>query len=1006
MQPPQSPLTFWYQKPITWIVFGILACAAILALPMAQRFYRAWTGERKVQRAADALARGDHETAILHARGALATNDKNLEALRILAKVAETVGSPQALDFRRQIEVIDPKDGENRLGLAETNLRAGNLTAAENSLEKVAATAQDSVRYHEIAAAIASVRGDLAKYELHIEAAARLAPGEDSYPLKLAIFRLNSKSQETRAKALVTLEQLKEKPVTALAALRALLRDAFDRNETDRVIQLADAVASAPGATVGDKLTRLSAIDALINSPNKTAFASKNDLNRSLDELQRETSADPAAVAQVLAWMNAHNLALQVPEWVASLPPDVASNPAVSIALADSHALASDWPKLKGMLVGVTWDKLEFLRFAYLSRACERLQDDSSSIAAWRRALELSESEQSSLEGLARLGDRWGWNDRTEEVLWKLTDGRQCPRWVADALWIRALKNADSAVLFKVSKLMLQYDPKSVTARTNFARLAFICGQDETQAHRTAETLYKENGSDAAVVTTYGLSLFRQGHADAAVATLAKLTPRQLEDPMTAYLYGLFLAAAGQPDEASEFIQRSSKEPLFPEMESVRQMLASAFKARKLEQEGSASDSRTAWLSALAEAKARADSLELLAKAARKWGWEDRMNEIIDELAGKGICPAWATSARWEASLKSGNSSKIYQAAKQVFDTNPNSFEAKNNFITVALLAGRKGDEPDRLAEALHAENPASVDATATLALSLYKRGNLDKALAILRTLSVDQRRAPRPARLEAIVLASLGENDEAERALQMGATGPLLPEEKQVVDALQTAFRWHMLQAKGDDSAETAWKQAMVAAERRPETLETLARMLFAWQVPQRAVEVLWKRREFPDCPRWAIDALWMDSLARRDAGKLYELSRYLRRAEPENVKFRNEYVRLSLLTGKDTDSPHRIADTLMEENPGNPEVATTAALSLLQRKKTKEAIAILETLKPAELRNPRVAYYYGVVLTAGGQSAKATEYLRIGSETPLLAEEVKLLTKLDSASAANAAP
>ena len=130
------------------------------------------------------------------------------------------------------------------------------------------------------------------------------------------------------------------------------------------------------------------------------------------------------------------------------------------------------------------------------------------------------------------------------------------------------------------------------------------------------------------------------------------------------------------------------------------------------------------------------------------------------------------------------------------------------------------------------------------------------------------------------------------------------------------------------------------------------------------------------------------------------------LRRAEPENVAFRNSLIRLSLLTGQEADDPHRLADSLLGENPGHPEVAATGALSLLLRHKSKEALALLSALKTEQLQDPLIAFYYGLVLTANGQPEKAREYLRAARAKPLLPEEESLLAKFTSPSAAQAAP
>ncbi len=578
------------------------------------------------------------------------------------------------------------------------------------------------------------------------------------------------------------------------------------------------------------------------------------------------------------------------------------------------------------------------------------------------------------------------------------------PRWAAEALWSAALKKGDTPGLYNASKLLLQADPKSVVARTHFIFLALITQQDEAAVHPLAESLYKENPAVADSALAFAFSLFRQNRPEEAVTVFSKLPPEKLAEPRLAFYQGLFLTVAGRPDEAEKSLQLAAETPLLPEMEALRRILMPAFEAKRFDRDGKRVECDRAWDAAIAAAGTRPDWLEILARVAIAWNWESKAGVVLNKLATAGRCPAWAIPTLWAVSLKSGDSAEIYQAAKLVLAANPKDFAARNNFIAVALLTGKSADSPHQLAEALHAENPANPDAAATHCLSLYRQGKLESALAVLRQLKPEQLQQPRPARYHGLVLAALGQPEEAAPALSAGATGPMLPEEKALVETLEMAFQWRAVQQGADlPAADAAWKKALSAAQRRPEMLETLGRMLLKWEASEKASEVMWKLTGTPQCPRWVIDQLWADAEKQRNTTQLYQLSRLLRRASPEDVTCRSNFVRFSLLTGQDADFPHRLADALLDENPGNPEVAATSALSLLQRKKAKEAVAVFAALKPEQLKNPRVAYYYGLALTASGQAEKARTYLEKGSEKPLLPEEERLLAEVNSTSAAH---
>ena len=56
---------------------------------------------------------------------------------------------------------------------------------------------------------------------------------------------------------------------------------------------------------------------------------------------------------------------------------------------------------------------------------------------------------------------------------------------------------------------------------------------------------------------------------------------------------------------------------------------------------------------------------------------------------------------------------------------------------------------------------------------------------------------------------------------------------------------------------------------------------------------------------------------------------------------------------------------------------------------------LKILETLTPEQLHTPEIAAYYGVLLTAAGDQARAVEFLDLGEKATLLPQEKVLLEK-----------
>jgi len=547
---------------------AVLAVAGWVAFPHARHFYHEWSRQRLSRRAAEFYAKGDFKHAVLDAKGALDFDPMNIEATRILAKSLEALHSAQALDWRRRLDAIAPGDVENRLAWARGALQSGDRATAEQLLKKIPPAEQNTALYHNLAATLALGRRDTAAAESHWLEASKLDPQEDKYKLNLASLRLTTGSTHVRAGALKILNDMRSSPSERLPALRALLGDAMGHGESARAKELAGALAADPNASLSDKLLRLSTLRTL-NDPD---FASL------LGPLQEAAASKPEEIYQMMAWMNRYNLTREVSDWVERLPWEITSKPPVCIAIADSYAIAKDWVKLQDTLEETSWQQFEYMRFASLSRTLDRLGDRSGAAAAWKSALGAAQDRSDRLEALAKAALSWAWEQRAEEALWELAKDERCPRWALESLWSAALKKGDADQLHRVTKLILRADPKSVPARNNFAFLALLIRSEEGAPHQLAETLYKENPGNSAVVTTYALSLYLQGRAKAAVGVMVTLKPEQLREPAVAMYYGTFLLSIRQIEKGEEFLSLAEKWPALPE----ERALVAAAKLRTL----------------------------------------------------------------------------------------------------------------------------------------------------------------------------------------------------------------------------------------------------------------------------------------------------------------------------------------------------------------------------------------------------------------------------------------
>ena len=717
----------WYQSIFVWIGVAAVVSLGLLALPRAQRLYHRWSEARRVTRAAEALASGQYQQAIMDAKVVIARNPHNVEATRIIAKSLEAMNAPQALLVRRRLDSLTSNDVENALAIAAGSWKAGDPIATERALSDVPAAARDSARYHELAARVAASRQDTAGALEHWQEVLRRDPANPDFTVELAATRLKSKLSGDHEAGLQQLERLAAEPATRLAALRALLNDAGTRNEKSRSVELSTALIAESAATFADQLKHLGILRNTLNA----GFASY------LATLQETSTARPEHLFALLSWMNQHDLALAVPEWAAKLSPESLAIPQIRAALADADARASNWIGLKARLENESWAELEFLRLAHLTRALERLGDENGAVAAWANAVAAAQTSPRQLEILGKTVLEWGWSRKAEDVLWKLAASEICPRWAADFLWSAARRDADSARLYEAARVILKADPKSIPARNNFVTLSLLTGHDGDSPHQMAADLYQQQPTDPFIATTYGLALYQKGRAEEAAQLLSKYSAEQLHQPLIALYQGIFLAGAGRFAEAREYLTAAVSAPMLPEEKAL-------------------------FTKAQAGAPAPAATINRTAPTP----------------------PAAPTSTAVALDRTRRDTRQLFNESRQVYLDDPKNLLARCNYLLLALLTGQSADSARPLARSLHRDQPADPTAASIYGLSLFQEGKAGEAVALMETLKPEQLREPIAALYYGCFLAGSDFAAKAPEFLALAEKATLLPEEQALLAA------------------------------------------------------------------------------------------------------------------------------------------------------------------------------------------------------------------------------
>jgi Flp pilus assembly protein TadD len=192
--------------------------------------------------------------------------------------------------------------------------------------------------------------------------------------------------------------------------------------------------------------------------------------------------------------------------------------------------------------------------------------------------------------------------------------------------------------------------------------------------------------------------------------------------------------------------------------------------------------------------------------------------------------------------------------------------------------------------------------------------------------------------------------------------------------------------------AAEAHWRAAVRLAGDRLGSLTALLGMATSWGRNQAREDLLWQiAQRFPK-ERWALrelERLYSADGNTRGLNKVYStMASYA----PPNFAAQNNVAATSLLLKLNLRKAHELAKEVFAQNPDQPIIASTYAFSLHLQGRTKEGLAVMQKLKPEVLESSTVALYYGLLLSATGETNKAGKYLDIAQRSDLLPEEKAL--------------
>lgn len=543
-------------KKILWLIlFLILAAGGWVGWTG----YRDWRQTRLMEQARQSIAQSDYRNATLSLQQLLLRDPSHQSACALMAELAESFGSTNALYWRNRLIELNPAALEPRLDFARSALKLKDAAAAWRTLQSIAPPHQQSAEYLKVAAAAAWAMGDVTNAAHHYEEALRLEPTNLVSQLNLATIHLLSDQPATRESSRRQLEQLAQREPVRDSALRALILDSTQRERLREAVDFSYRLLALPQANIQDKIALL---DLLRRSNPTNAILL-------LNETQRQAAHSIPDILALGQWMLRRGQAPAVLAWLESLPATTRTNQPLPLLMTEAHLATRNYPFLSTWLASQTWGETDFLRFAFLAYAKRQAAESLAAKAAWSKSLQATERRLERLSRLAQLVAQWEWPEETEETLWTIV--RQFPKeqWAYQLLQRWLYVNGKTQSLETLFAKRLEAEPHNASAKNNLAMVSFLRNAQLDRAHQLALEVYQADPDNPHFVSTYAFSLFLKNEKAKSLKLMDGLQTNHLSIPSIAVYYSYLHSDEANAAKIRPYLEIAEKARLLPEEKAL-----------------------------------------------------------------------------------------------------------------------------------------------------------------------------------------------------------------------------------------------------------------------------------------------------------------------------------------------------------------------------------------------------------------------------------------------------
>ena len=215
-------------------------------------------------------------------------------------------------------------------------------------------------------------------------------------------------------------------------------------------------------------------------------------------------------------------------------------------------------------------------------------------------------------------------------------------------------------------------------------------------------------------------------------------------------------------------------------------------------------------------------------------------------------------------------------------------------------------------------------------------------------------------------------------------------------VDFIRNALSARALRELGNETDSAAqWAETVKKVAANSRYIIMLAETAEKWGWRNEAIDLLWLAAKDPVKGDEALVRLYRYFAGKGETQNLYRVLLHRAELHPDDRNIQNNVAQLSLLLNLNVDRGQKTARDLYEKEPANAAYASTYAFAIYSSGDVKKALKVMDSLTEEQLHQPDIAAYYGIILAAAGDQARAREFLDLGEKAKLLPEEKALVEK-----------